>query len=124
MIYPGTKLYVSDNSGASIVKCIRVLGRSGNSHASVGDFIVVAVNLLKKKGNLRVKKKEVCLAIVLSVNKGKARFDGRSFFFKKNTCVLLNYKKTMYGTRLFGPIMKEFRPFIKYKLLSITSQHF
>jgi large subunit ribosomal protein L14 len=124
MIYPGTKLYVSDNSGASIVKCIRVLGRSGNSHASIGDFIVVAVNLLKKRGNLKVKKKEVCLAIVLGVNKPKKRFDGRSFILKKNTCVLLNYKKVMYGTRLFGPIMKEFKTYTKHKLLSVTSQHF
>ena len=124
MIQPGTKMLVSDNSGARIVECIRVLGRTGRTVGSVGDIAVVSVKELRKKGNIKVKKKEVCLALILRVATKKTRVDGRGLLFTKNTCILLNRKKTPYGTRVFGPILKEFRTQRNFKLLSISSSHF
>jgi large subunit ribosomal protein L14 len=58
MIQPGTQMLVADNSGARIVECIRVLGRTGRSPASVGDISVVSVKELRKKGNIKKKKKK------------------------------------------------------------------
>jgi len=58
MIQPGTSLIVSDNSGAKIVECIRILGRTGRSLGSIGDLSVVSVKELRKKGNIKVKKKK------------------------------------------------------------------
>ena len=107
MIQPGTQMFVSDNSGARKVECIRIL-----------------VKELRKKGNIKVKKKEVCLALILRVSKSKSRIDGRQLFFDKNTCVLLNLKRALYGTRIFGPIMKEFRAQSQFKLLALSSSHF
>jgi large subunit ribosomal protein L14 len=124
MIQPGTKLYVSDNSGAKIVECIRILSKSGRSPGHRGDFAVVSVKELRKKGNIKVKKKEVCLALILRVAKTQHRFDGRHVVFNNNACILLNRKKVPYGTRVFGPILKEFRKQKKVKLLSISSSHF
>ena len=57
MIQPGTRMTVSDNSGARQVECIRILGRTGRSTGSVGDIAVVSVKVLRKKGNIKVKKK-------------------------------------------------------------------
>ena len=50
--------------------------------------------------------------------------DGRQLVFDKNTCVLLNLKKALYGTRIFGPIVKEFRTQNNFKLLALSSSHF
>ena len=58
MIQPGTQMFVSDNSGARKVECIRILGRTGRSPGSVGDIAVVSVKELRKKGNTKVKKKK------------------------------------------------------------------
>jgi len=74
MIQPGTRMTVSDNSGARQVECIRILGRTGRSTGSVGDIAVVSVKVLRKKGNIKVKKKEICLALILRVNKKKNSF--------------------------------------------------
>jgi len=124
MIQPGTKMSVADNSGARIVECIRILGRTGRSPGSVGDVAVVSVKELRRKGNIKVKKKEVCLAIILRVAKNKSRLDGRNLLFSKNMCVLLNRKRVPYGTRVFGPVLKEFRLQSNFKLLSVSSSHF
>ena len=42
-------MLVSDNSGARIVECIRVLGRTGRTVGSVGDLAVVSVKELRKR---------------------------------------------------------------------------
>lgn len=124
MIFPGTNLLVSDNSGGQKVQCIRVLGCTGYSPGSVGDTIVVSVKELRKKGNIKIKRKEVCLALITSIKTNKKRRDGRAYKFSRNTCVLLNYKKSLYGTRIFGPILKEFKNYKQHKLLSVASSHF
>jgi large subunit ribosomal protein L14 len=124
MIFPGTNLLVSDNSGGQVVRCLRVLGRTGYSAGTVGDLIVVSVKELRKRGNIKVKRKEVCLGLITTVKKVRSRSDGRFFQCSKNTCILLNYKKTAYGTRIFGPLLKEFKKQKQYKLLSLSSSFF
>lgn len=43
MIQTESTLTVADNSGAKIVKCIKVLGGSRRRYASIGDIIVVSI---------------------------------------------------------------------------------
>ncbi|HQJ07226.1 MAG TPA: uL14 family ribosomal protein, partial [Spirochaetota bacterium] len=43
MIQMETMLKVADNSGAKMVKCIKVIGGSKRRYASIGDVIVVTV---------------------------------------------------------------------------------
>jgi large subunit ribosomal protein L14 len=43
MIQQESNLVVADNSGAKLVRCIRVLGGSNRRYGSVGDVIVVSV---------------------------------------------------------------------------------
>ena len=43
MIQSGTLLDVIDNSGASKVKCLKVLNGYKRRYASIGDFVLVSV---------------------------------------------------------------------------------
>ncbi len=43
MIQVSTHLEVADNSGARVVKCIKVLGGSRRKYAGLGDVIVVSI---------------------------------------------------------------------------------
>jgi len=43
MIQVSSVLNVSDNSGAKLVQCIKVLGGTHRRYAGIGDIIVVAV---------------------------------------------------------------------------------
>lgn len=61
MIQPGTLLQVSDNSGARFVECIRILGKTGRNAGTLGDIAIVSVKKLRKKGNIKVKKKKFVL---------------------------------------------------------------
>lgn len=123
MIQPGTKLYVQDNSGARIVECIRVLKKLGRNTASFGDLAVVSVKVLRKKGRIKVKKKEVCIALILKSSKSNFRKNGMSLKFSSNTCILLNKQFKNHGTRIFGTVRKELRDMNHVKLLSISSNY-
>jgi large subunit ribosomal protein L14 len=54
MIFSGTKLKVADNSGAKLVKCIKVLGLGLKKAGFIGDLLLVTI---KKVGKKRIKKK-------------------------------------------------------------------
>ena len=44
MIQVSTTLEVADNSGARLVKCIKVIGGSRRRYAALGDIIVVSIS--------------------------------------------------------------------------------
>jgi large subunit ribosomal protein L14 len=52
MIQTESLLHVSDNSGARLVKCIRVLGGSNKRAAVLGDIIRVCVRAIDAKKKL------------------------------------------------------------------------
>lgn len=124
MLQVGSRLNVSDNSGARKVECIKVLGKHSKSPAFLGDLIVVSVKKLRSRGNLKVKKKEVCLGLVFRIKYKTRRLDGRSFNFFDNTVILLNRNFKPFGTRFFGPIAKELRKQKKLKISSLGSNFF
>ena len=53
MIQVTTHLEVADNSGARIVKCIKVLGGSRRKYAALGDIIVVSIKEAIQNGSER-----------------------------------------------------------------------
>ena len=71
MIQQQSLLKVADNSGAKIVKCIKVIGGFNRSFAYVGDVIVVSVLKLRNKSRStsKVKKGEVYKALILRTKK-------------------------------------------------------
>ena len=114
-----TELEVADNSGARIVECIKVLGGSKKRYAKVGDVIVVAVKSVTP--NTKIKKGDVCRAVVVRTKKGARRPDGSLVKFDDNAVVLIDKKMVMIGTRVFGPVARELRNYAGDMLMKIIS---
>ena len=120
MVQQESRLRVADNSGAKEVLCIRVLGGTGRRYASVGDKIVVSVKAAIPGSN--VKKGSVSKAVVVRVKKEVRRPDGSYIRFDENSCVLLNNNDEPRGTRIFGPVAREFRDKQFMKIVSLAPE--
>lgn len=116
MIQVGTILKVSDNSGAKIVFCIKVLGGSKKKFAKVGDLIKVSV---RDSVSSKIEKGKVYNAIVVNTRYKIHRNDGFSFNFDKNSVVMIDEKKEiMLGTRILNTLPRELSNFSnKYKFI-------
>ena len=74
MIQMQSILKIADNSGARSVMCIKVLGGSKRRYANIGDIIKVAIREAIPTG--KVKKGQVCDALIVRTRKGVRRSDG------------------------------------------------
>lgn len=120
MIQEQSRLDVADNTGARLVKCIKVLNGSKRRYAGVGDIIKVTVKDAAPRG--RVKKGEIYNAVVVRTRKGVRRADGSLVKFDANAAVLLNAKLEPIGTRIFGPVTRELRSERFMKIVSLAPE--
>jgi large subunit ribosomal protein L14 len=120
MIQTTTRLDVADNSGAKSVMCIKVLGGSRRKYASVGDVIVVSVK--EAIPNAKVKKGDVCKAVVVRTRREVARADGSYIKFDGNSAVIINKDMEPVGTRIFGPVARELRARKFMKIISLAPE--
>ncbi|MEA3223896.1 MAG: 50S ribosomal protein L14 [Thermodesulfobacteriota bacterium] len=120
MIQQQTRLRVADNSGAREVMCIKVLGGTRRRYASLGDVIVVSVKQALPQS--RVKKGDVCKAVVVRVKRTYKRKDGSCVRFDENSAVLLNNQMEPVGTRIFGPVARELRAKNFMKIVSLAPE--
>jgi len=123
MLQPGSFINVADNSGAKKVKFIKILKKHPKSPGFLGDFVIVSVRELRSKGNLKVKRKQVCLGLIFRACSKNRRLDGRLFNFFDNTVILLNKNLKPYGTRFFGPVPKELKE-VKLRVSALSSDYF
>jgi large subunit ribosomal protein L14 len=118
MIYPESKLIVGDNCGAKRVKCLKILKFSKSSGAKPMSLAVVSVR--KVKNSKRIIKGEICKGVLIRLKKILQRDTGLSISFSDNSIILVDVKNIPIGSRVYGPIFKEFR-FGEYpKLLSLA----
>ena len=120
MIQTETVLNVADNSGARKVLCIKVLGGSKRRYAQIGDVIKVTVKDAIPRG--KVKKGEICNALVVRTKKGVRRSDGSLIRFDGNAAVLLDNRREPIGTRVFGPVTRELRAGNYLKIISLAPE--
>ena len=120
MIQTETVLNVADNSGARKVLCIKVLGGSKRRYAHIGDVIRVTVKDAIPRG--KVKKGEICNALIVRTRKGVRRSDGSLIRFDSNAVVLLDNKREPLGTRVFGPVTRELRAGNYLKIISLAPE--
>jgi len=120
MIQTTTRLDVADNSGAKEVMCIKVLGGSKRKYASIGDIIVVSVK--EAIPNAKVKKGDVCKAVVVRTAREVGRTDGSYIKFDGNSAVLINKDNEPVGTRIFGPVARELRARKFMKIVSLAPE--
>merc|ERR1711920_1182866 len=123
MIQPRTVLSVSDNSGAKSAICIKVLGGYKKRYAKVGDFIIVSIKSVryKHKSILKVRKGDVCKAVVCRTKKNYILKDGSTIFFSENCISLVTKQGSPLGTRIVGPVLKDFKKKKLSKFISISS---
>lgn len=120
MIQDETLLKVADNTGAKMVKCIKVLGGSKRRYARIGDIVVVAVKQASPKGV--VKKKAVERAVIVRQVKEFQRNDGTTIKFDENAVVIINKDGEPKGTRVFGPVARELRERGYQKIISLAPE--
>ena len=128
MIQQQTKVKVRDNSGAKLVKCIKVLGGFKKKKAFTGDLIIVSIIKLRNKFKIasKVKKGELYKAVIIRTNKknkkNKKKDGSYSYFFENSICLLNNQEKPI-ASRIIGPIPKQFKK-TRLKLINIASGSF
>ena len=120
MIQQETRLKVADNTGAKQLLCIRVLGSSNRTFASVGDVIVASVK--DAAPNMPVKKGDVVKAVVVRTKASIKRQDGTTIRFDENAAVIINKDGNPKGTRVFGPIARELRDKNYMKIVSLAPE--
>ncbi len=120
MIQQMTELDVADNSGAKLLRCIKVLGGSGRRYASIGDIIVVSIKEAIPRS--KVKKGDVKRAVIVRTKKEIRRNDGSTIKFDDNSAVLINEQGEPIGTRIFGPVARELRARKYVKIISLAPE--
>lgn len=120
MIQQESTMTVADNSGAKLVKVIRVPGGTKKRYAGIGDKVIVSVKSVIPGGE--IKKGDISKAVVVRTNKEVRRNDGSYVRFDDNACVLINNEGEMKGTRIFGPIPRELRDENYMRIISLASE--
>lgn len=120
MIQQMTELGVADNSGAKLLRCIKVLGGTKRRYATIGDVIVVSIKEAIPRS--KVKKGEIKKAVVVRTKKAIKRSDGSSIRFDENSAVLITEQGEPLGTRIFGPVARELRGRKFVKIISLAPE--
>ncbi len=120
MIQPRTMLTISDNTGARVAQCIKVLGGTRRRYGRIGDIIVVSIKDALPGGT--VKKGDVAKAVIIRTVKELKRKDGSYVRFDQNAAVLIDDAKEPRGTRIFGPVARELRDKEFMKIISLAPE--
>lgn len=136
MIYLKTLLNVIDNSGAQVVECIKVLRHNPKSCAHIGDQITCVVKQARPtnvdsssassaaQASNRVKRRDICRAVVVRQRAPFRRPDGSVIRFDDNACVLINKNGEPLGTRISSVVAKELRDLNYNKIVSLAPKTF
>jgi large subunit ribosomal protein L14 len=133
MIQTETLIRVADNSGAVLVKCVKVPGSSSPRVARTGDVILVSTRIVKFKPHIHEKKRIVkgalYKALVIRTKKPVFFKDGGFVRFSANNVVLFKKDQPrtfggpkLAGSRIFGPLLFNKKLKKKYpKVFSLAS---
>ncbi len=119
MIQAGTNLKIADNTGAKLIRVIKVLGGSRRRYAKIGDIVTASVKVAEPRKI--VKKKDIVKAVIVRQKKACRRADGSYIRFDENSAVILD-GMTPKGGRIFGPIPRELRDKGFAKIISLAPE--
>lgn len=123
MIGVKTRFFITDNSGGKQAECIKVLKKK-YQHASVGDYIVVAIKKVKMRKKMKVKMHDVRFGIIVRTKKNIKRYNGIFVSFEDNAMVLLDKNLNPIGNRINGPLSYEVREKKLMKLILVAPSIF
>jgi len=107
MINTQTKLFVTDNSGGILAKCIKIINSGKKSTGFIGSLILITI--VKKKKKKKLKKRNIYYGLIIMISQHIKRKDGTYIKFTKNRILLLSKTYKFLGTRVYGTILKELR---------------
>lgn len=107
MIQVQTKLKAADNSGASLVQCIKALQGFNRTYSFNGNFILISIKKLRLIRKVKVG--EIHLGVISRTSKETCFLDGSLSKFNSNSLIILNKKRRVLGTRLFGLFSRKLR---------------
>ena len=119
MIQNGTNLKVADNTGAKLVRVIKVLGGSKRRYAGIGDIVTASVKVAEPRK--LVKKKDIVKVVIVRQKKPYRRADGSYISFDDNAAVILDGMEPK-GGRIFGPVPRELRDKGFTKIVSLAPE--
>ncbi len=121
MIQPRSIVKIADNTGARLGRVFKVLGGTRRRYARIGNRVVISIQEAEPKR--AVKKKDICLAVVVRQKQPLRRQDGSYIRFDENAVVLLETGKTdPRGSRIFGPIPREIVELGYQKIASLATE--
>jgi large subunit ribosomal protein L14 len=136
MLFTGSIVPVSDNSGGVYLNCIKFVGSSKPRFGRIGDVFVSSTRVIKTKHhikeNRRVKKGIIYKAILVRTKKPTFLSDNGYIKFFKNSAVLIKKAQPrtfggpkLAGNRIFGPLVYNRRLKKKFpKLFALASNVF
>lgn len=115
MIQVGSILKVSDKTGVSLVKCIKVYGPMKKKIANIGEVILVSVKHInpKKFKKMKLFKKKRFMkgtlhrALIIRSKKNFKRSNNVYIKFNENCVVLVNKRTVPISNRVYGPMLTE-----------------
>ena len=107
MIQGQTWLNTIDNSGARFVECIHTVGGFNRKYAYPGDFILVSVKQLRLVRKVKIG--QIHLALITRARKSVSFKDGTYSNSQKNIVLIINRKKRILSTRIFGWVSRKLR---------------
>ena len=120
MIQMGSKLVITDNTGAKMARCIKVLGGSDHMISEIADTIVVSI--ISVAPGAKVKKGDVAKGVIVRTKSMITRPDGSFLKFDDNAIVLIDKDGEPIGTRVLGPVSREIRAAGFLKIASLATE--
>jgi len=120
MIQMQTVMDVADNSGAKVVRCIKVLGGTHKRVATLGDVVILSALRIIPGG--AIKKGQVLRGLVVRCRRPSRRSDGSYVRFDANAVVIIDKDGNPRGTRIFGAVARELRDRKHMKIISLASE--
>lgn len=119
MIQILSQLNVADNTGAKVVKCFGVIGKSYQKFGRIGDLITGSVRMAIAGSEYKVGDKVI--AVIVRTKSPIKRPDGTYVKFDNNACVIIDKDGNPKGTRVFGPVPRELKDKFM-KVISLSSE--
>jgi len=119
MIFPHTRFYCGDNSGALILQCIKVLSISKTRWGKVGDIMLVTVK--KSKPNKKVKKSEKHRALIINTKSIISRSATFLSFYSNVAVILKKDEFEPLASRISVPAPVEIRHKGFLRILTMSS---
>lgn len=126
MIRTQSFLKVIDNSGAKLVRCIKVKKKGGKSYANIGDIVLVAVQSLRprygRRVRLKMNKSEVHHGVVVQTRRLYRNKGGIGQSFGSNSVALITPQGKPLGTRISAVLPSRLRGLKWVKLAAMAKR--